>query len=397
MSAEPLFRRSERTAALAISEIVQLSELAAELRRGGRDIISLTTGEPDFPTPGFVIEAAHAAALNGQTRYTPTAGEPALRDAIAAESGVAREQVIVSNGAKQVLANAFFASLNEGDEVVMAAPYWTTYVDMVQLAGGRPVLMPCDDTSGFKLTAERLRESLTTRTRWLLLNSPSNPTGAVYSAAEYRALATVLAEFPDVWVMADEIYEHLCYVPFTSFSAAVPELRNRTLIINGVSKAWSMTGWRIGWGVGPAPLIAAMAAVQGQVTSGACSIAQAAALAALQGDRDLLDERRASLLARRDRLVAGLNALPGLACRAPDGAFYVFADLQGAIKQGDFTDDVAFCAWLLDTCGVAIVPGRAFGVSGHARLAFAYADTLLDQVVDKIAAALGSIRSANTN
>ena len=397
MSTEPLLRRSGRASALAISEIVRLSEQATELRRAGRDVIALTTGEPDFPTPDFVIDAAHAAARNGQTRYTPTAGELSLREAVASEVGVTHEQVIISNGAKQVLANAFIATLDEGDEVIMAAPYWTTYADQVQLAGARPVVIPCDDSSGFKLTPARLRDSITSRTRWVLLNSPSNPSGAVYSAAEYQALAAVLRDYPDVWVIADEIYEHLCYVPFTSFLQAAPELQARTLIVNGVSKAWSMTGWRVGWGVGPADLIAAMAAVQGQFTSGACSVAQAAALAALKGDRSFLLERRALMQARRDRLVAGLNALPGVSCASPDGAFYAFADLRGAIGQGGFRDEAQLCARLLETVGLVIVPGRAFGVPGHARLTFAYADDVLDAALDKFAAGLSMVSSAHTN
>ena len=397
MSTEPLLRRSGRASALAISEIVRLSEQATELRRAGRDVIALTTGEPDFPTPDFVIDAAHVAARNGQTRYTRTAGELSLREAVASEVGVTHEQVIISNGAKQVLANAFIATLDEGDEVIMAAPYWTTYFDQVQLAGARPVVIPCDESSGFKLTPARLRDSITSRTRWVLLNSPSNPSGAVYSAAEYQALAAVLRDYPDVWVIADEIYEHLCYVPFTSFLHAAPELQARTLIVNGVSKAWSMTGWRVGWGVGPADLIAAMAAVQGQFTSGACSVAQAAALAALKGDRSFLLERRALMQARRDRLVAGLNALPGVSCASPDGAFYAFADLWGAIGQGGFSDEAQLCARLLETVGLVIVPGRAFGVPGHARLTFAYADDVLDAALDKFAAGLSLISSAHTN
>ena len=397
MSTEPLLRRSGRASALAISEIVRLSEQATELRRAGRDVIALTTGEPDFPTPDFVIDAAHVAARNGQTRYTRTAGELSLREAVASEVGVTHEQVIISNGAKQVLANAFIATLDEGDEVIMAAPYWTTYFDQVQLAGARPVVIPCDESSGFKLTPARLRDSITSRTRWVLLNSPSNPSGAVYSAAEYQALAAVLRDYPDVWVIADEIYEHLCYVPFTSFLQAAPELQARSLIVNGVSKAWSMTGWRVGWGVGPADLIAAMAAVQGQFTSGACSVAQAAALAALKGDRSFLLERRALMQARRDRLVAGLNALPGVSCASPDGAFYAFADLRGAIGLGGFRDEAQLCARLLETVGLVIVPGRAFGVPGHARLTFAYADDVLDAALDKFAAGLSLISSAHTN
>ncbi|WP_322096038.1 pyridoxal phosphate-dependent aminotransferase [Pelagibius litoralis] len=364
---------------------MQLTEHAAALRAEGRDVIALSTGEPDFPTPAHVIQAAHAAALAGKTRYPATAGTPELRDAIAQRNGVTRAEVIVSTGAKQVLANAMLASLDEGDEVIVPAPYWTSYSDIVAMAGGTPVVVPCSMAQSFKITPASLRAAITPKTRWIMLNSPSNPSGAIYSAGEQRALADVLAKHPHVLILVDEIYEHLSYVPFSSFKSAAPELAERILIVNGVSKAYSMTGWRIGWGVGPAAMIRAMGAVQGQVTSGACSVSQAAALAALQGDESLLESRRETLHARRDKVVAALNAVPGIRCPTPDGAFYVFPDVTGAMQRGGYANDADFCAGLLDRAGLAIVPGRAFGLPGHVRLSFAYSEAELDAGLSRIA------------
>ncbi|WP_170373422.1 pyridoxal phosphate-dependent aminotransferase [Ruegeria arenilitoris] len=379
------FRRAGRLDGIELSEIVQISERAAQLRAQGVDVIALSTGEPDFPTPPHVVEAAHKAALEGQTRYPATAGTPALRAAIAEQAGVEPAQVIVSTGAKQVLAGAFLATLDSGDEVITTAPFWTSYADMVKLAGGVPVVLDCPREQGFKLTPEQLEAAITPRTRWLLLNTPSNPTGAVYSEAELQALGAVLEQHPQVWVTSDEIYQHLAYVPFTPFTQAVPALADRTLTVNGVSKAYSMTGWRIGWGIGPAPLIKAMAAVQGQITSGACSIAQAAALAALTGPQDLLAERRAAMRARRDLVVAGLNAA-GLDCPVPDGAFYVFPQTPAAMPS-----DPEFCRHLLDHAGVAVVPGRACGMPGHFRLSFAYDTDSLTQGLRRIADATAKL------
>lgn len=384
------FRRAKRMTGLEISEIVQISERAGALKKAGRDVVSLATGEPDFPTPPHVIEAAHKAALAGQTRYPPTLGTAELRAAVAADAGVSPAEVIISTGAKQVIANAMLATLDEGDEVVMPAPYWTSYSDIVAMAGGVARVIPCGMADGFKLTADRLEAALTPATRWVMLNAPSNPSGAVYSAAEIAALAEVLRRHPRVMILADEIYEHLSFVPFTRFAEAAPDLKPRLLTVNGASKAWSMTGWRIGWGIGQPVLIQAMGAVQGQVTSGACSIAQAAAVAALTGDKALIEERRTALRSRRDRVVAGLNAVPGVVCPSPDGAFYVFPEITGAMAAKGFATDAALCDWLLETAGVAIVPGRAFGLPGHARLSFAYADAELDAGVARIATALGA-------
>lgn len=382
------FTRADRIRGLEVSEIVQISEEAATLRAAGRDVVSLSTGEPDFPTPSHVIEAAHQAALAGQTRYAANSGTPALRAAIAAQAGTTAAEVIVSTGAKQVIANAMLASLNPADEVVMPAPFWTSYADIVSMAGGRPVVVPCPMEAGFKLSPSALKAALTPRTRWLMLNSPSNPSGAVYSAAELRDLAEVLARHPQVWILSDEIYRHLAYVPFTPFTEAAPELRDRTLIVDGVSKAYAMTGWRIGWGIGPKALIGAMGTVQGQVTSGASSVSQAAALAALTGDQSLLATRRADWQVRRDRVVHALNAIPGIDCPSPDGAFYVFPRITSAMEATGHATDADFCRWLLHDHGVALVPGRAFGLPGHLRLSFAYSQADLDKGLARIAAAL---------
>lgn len=392
MTQTAAFRRSGRISRLEISEIVQISEQAAALKAAGRDVVSLSTGEPDFPTPAHVIAAAHQAAQQGQTRYTATSGTADLRAAIAADAGAAPSEVIVSTGAKQVIANAMLATLDPGDAVVMPAPFWTSYADIVTMAGGNPVIVPCGMDTGFKLTPAALEAAITPRTRWLMLNAPSNPSGAIYTEAELHALAKVLSRHPHVWVLSDEIYEHLNFVPFARFAAVLPQLRDRTLTVNGVSKAYAMTGWRIGWGIGPAVLIRAMATVQGQVTSGACSIAQAAALAALTGDQSLLATRRAEMRTRRDRVVAALNAMTGVTCPVPDGAFYVFPRISQAMAAQGLDDDAAFCRWLLEDHGVALVPGRAFGLPGHLRLSFAYSEADLTAGLTRIAAALAGPR-----
>ncbi len=379
------FRRAQRLDGIELSEIVQITERAAALRNQGVDVIALSTGEPDFPTPPHVVEAAHRAALEGDTRYPATAGKPALREAIAAQAGVEPAQVVISTGAKQVLANAMLATLDPGDEVIMCAPFWTSYADIVRLAGGVPVVLSARLDQGFKVTPDQLEDAITTRTRWVMLNSPSNPSGATYSAEELRALANLLLAYPNVWVLSDEIYEHLSYVLFTSFAKAAPELTDRLLTVNGVSKAYSMTGWRIGWGIGPQLLIRAMIAVQGQVTSGACSIAQAAALAAVTGPQDLLAERREAMRARRDLVVAGLNEA-GLECQTPEGAFYVFPKCPAAMP-----DAPTFCRHLLDAEGVALVPGRAFGMGGHFRLSFAYGTETLEAGLARIARAVAGL------
>jgi len=390
------FRRAERIASVELSEILQISEAAAALKKAGHDVISLGTGEPDFPTPPAVIDAAYRAAQAGETTYTATAGTPALRQAIAADcekvNGYRPEaaEIIVSTGAKQVIFNAMFATLEPGDEVIVGAPYWTSYPDIIGVCGGKPVIVPTTAESGFAITADQLRAAITPKTRWLLLNSPGNPSGAVYSRHQIEALADVLRDNPHVGVIADEIYQHICYVPFTSFRVAAPDLANRTLIVNGVSKSYAMTGWRIGWGIAPRRLIDAMIAVQGQITSGASSVSQAAALAALTGDQQMLAERNDDFRARRDMVRDALNATGLIRCGSADGAFYLFPDCSATFGKTapdgtPIEKDADFCAALLQSEGVALVPGRAFGVPGRFRLSYAYSRASLTEACKRIA------------
>ena len=390
------FARAKRIASISMSEIVQISEAAARMKAEGKDILSLATGEPDFPTPAHVCEAATAAMAAGQTRYPPTAGTAALRDAVARRAQAGRANVIISTGAKQVLANLFLASLDAGDEVICPTPYWTSYRDIVGLAGGKVVEIRCGGDQGFKLTPEQLEAAITPRTRWLLLNSPSNPSGAMYSRDQLEALGAVLRRHPQVWLASDEIYQHIAYAPFTSVLTALPDLRDRTVVINGVSKAYAMTGWRIGWAIGPEAAIEAMQDVQGQSTSGACSISQAAALAALTGDQQLLNDRAAIFRERRDLVVDAINDDPRLACARPDGAFYVFASCDGALGRAapdgrTLTDDGEFCRHVLETEGLALVPGSAFSMPGHFRLSYAYSDAELADGLARLRRATGRL------
>ncbi len=388
------FRRSRRAAALELSEIVRISEAAKGLKDSGKPVLSFGTGEPDFPTPPHVIEAARQAALAGDTGYPPTQGTAALRAAIAAQAGFATvpASVIVSTGAKQVISNAFLATLDPGDEVIVPAPYWTSYADIITVSEAQLVPVRCPAADGFLLTPEALEAAITPNTRWLMLNTPGNPSGAMYPAAQLQALAEVLRRHPHVWVLADEIYQHIAYQPFTSFCAAAPDLAARTLVVNGVSKAHAMTGWRLGWGIGPEPLIKAMVAIQGQSTSGASSISQAAALAALTGPQDHLAARNAEFRRRRDFTVSALGGIAGITCPEPQGAFYVFPSCEGMIGKrtpdgATITSDADFCEYILNQGLVALVPGRAFGLPGHFRLSYAYAMEDLREGIARIAAA----------
>lgn len=397
------FRRAARAAALAVSEIVQISEAARAMKDGGKDILSFGTGEPDFPTPAHVIEAAHQAALDGQTRYPPTQGTAALREAIADDSqrwhGVRPEisDVIISSGAKQVISNAFLATIDPGEEVIVPTPYWTSYADIIATCEGVLVPLATEAQSGFRVSPVDLDAAITPRTRWLMLNSPGNPSGAMYGAADLAALAEVLARHPHVMVLADEIYQHIAYRPFTSFRTAAPGLAERTLIVNGVSKSYAMTGWRLGWGIGPADMIRALVAIQGQSTSGASSISQAAALAALTGPQDLLAERCTAFRERRDFVLEQINATERLHCDEPDGAFYLFPSCAGVIglrtPDGQtIVTDADFCRYLLEHAGVAVVPGRAFGLSGHFRLSYAYSRAELAEGCRRIAGAVAALQ-----
>jgi aspartate aminotransferase len=393
------FKRASRIAAIELSEIVQIQEAAQKKRAEGHDVVALGTGEPDFGTPEHVKDAAIAAMRAEDTKYPKTAGNPPLREAIVEkfrrDNGLELDvsNVIASTGAKQVIFNALMATLEEGDEVIMPAPYWTSYSDMVTVCGGVPIVIPCGQDSGFKLSAERLEAAITDKTKWLMLNTPSNPSGAVYDVDEMQALGEVLDRHPHVWLMSDEIYEHLVYASngFQSAWSILPQLNDRTLIINGVSKSYAMTGWRLGFGVGPTELISAMVVIQGNSTSGASSISQAAAVGALNGPQDLLAERRTSFEERRDMVVEGVNVCEGLNCVSPPGAFYVFPSCEGVIgkKTPDgqvLKDDADFCRYLLDSQALALVPGRAFGVPGYFRISYAYAKTDLEKAMVRLKA-----------
>ncbi len=401
---KPEFRRAKRLANQKVSEILAIGARAAELSAEGHPVIVLGAGEPDFATPENVIEAAHRAALEGQTTYTPLAGTPALRAAIAEkfarENGIdySPREVIATAGAKQVIFNAFMATLDPGDEVIIPAPFWTTYSAMVDICGGVPVTVTCSGDAGFKLTPEQLETAITPKTRWLMLNSPSNPTGAAYTVEETLKLLEVLDRHPDIWLLSDEIYEHIVYDEFTFVSPAAlsPSIRERTLIVNGVSKAYAMTGWRLGYGAGPEALIAAMTVVQSQSTSNPCSIAQAAALEALTGPQEILPQRRESFRRRRDLVVAAINAMPGLSCRVPEGAFYAFASCEGVLgartPDGRLLEsDRDFCAWVLETAHVAMVPGAAFGLSPYFRVSYATSVAELEEAMARLAKACASL------
>ena len=394
---------AERVRDIKVSFIVRISEDAAARKKAGEDIISLGTGEPDFDTPDFAKAAAKAAIDRGETKYTANSGTAELKTAIVAEyarKGMAIEtgNVIASAGAKQVLFNAFMATLDPGDEVIIPAPYWTSYVDIVTICGGVPVVVTTRGDNGFVLSPEQLERAITPRTSWVLINSPSNPSGAAYDGDQMRALLPVLQRRPGVGLMSDEIYEHLVYDDFKFVSAleALPELSGRILVINGVSKAYAMTGWRLGYGIGPKVLISAMSVVQGQATSAPSSISQAAAVGALTGPRDILAERRDDFMRRRDLIVSGLNAIDGIACANPRGAFYVFPDCSGLLGRttpdGErIGTDMELCQYYLRAAGVAVVPGTVFGAPGHFRISYAYAQSALEKGLDRIAVASAAL------
>ena len=374
------------------SPTVALTALTAKLKAEGQDIIALGAGEPDFDTPQHIQDAALAAMQAGHTRYTAADGIAGLKAAICekfqSENGLdyAPENISVGTGGKQVLFNVLVASLNPGDEVIVPSPYWVSYPDIVRLGQATPVIVPGSLEQGFKITADQLAAAITEKTKWFIFNSPSNPTGAVYSRAEIEALADVMRAHPHVGWLCDDIYEHIVYAPaeFTTPAQVAPDLAERLFIVNGVSKSYAMTGWRIGYGAGPAHLINAMRKLQSQSTSNPCSISQYASLAALQGPQDYIGASRTAFLRRRDQVCADLNACPGVTCPVPDGAFYVYADIAGCLGKrsagGALIDtDEAFVQALLNEHGVAIVHGAAFGLSPCFRLSYAAADdTLVD-------------------
>ncbi|MFN3526106.1 MAG: pyridoxal phosphate-dependent aminotransferase [Paracoccus sp. (in: a-proteobacteria)] len=388
---------SGRLARIKPSPTIAMTTRAAELAAEGRDIIALSAGEPDFDTPLNVRDAAKAAIDAGHTRYTAVDGTPSLKRAIAAkfarENGLdyAPSQITVGTGGKQILFNALMATLDEGDEVIVPAPYWVSYPDMVLLAGGTPVIVECGIETGFCLTPQALEAAITPRTKWLILNSPSNPSGAGYDRAAMRALTDVLLRHPQVWVLSDDIYEHLVFDGFEFCTPAEvePRVKDRVLTMNGVSKSYAMTGWRIGYGAAPEGLIRAMAKLQSQSTSNPCSISQYAAEAALTGPQDYIADSRAVFQRRRDLVVAGLNACPGLSCPMPQGAFYVYPSIAGLIGKTSaagtrIDSDETFANALLDEQGVAVVFGAAFGLSPHFRVSYATSDERLTEAVARI-------------
>ncbi|MBO9126236.1 MULTISPECIES: pyridoxal phosphate-dependent aminotransferase [Rhizobium/Agrobacterium group] len=386
------FRPAERLVEIGVSEILKITGHANELKKQGRDVIILGAGEPDFDTPDNIKEAAVRAIAAGQTKYTALDGTAELKAAIRhkfkTENGLEFEQnqITVAAGAKQVIYNAMMATLNPGDEVIIPTPFWVTYADIVLIAGGKPVLVPCREENGFRLSPSDLEAAITPKTRWLMLNSPSNPSGAAYSAEQYRPLLDILLRHPQVWLMVDDMYEHIVYgdFEFVTPAAIEPRLAARTLTINGVSKAYAMTGWRIGYAGGPTELIRSMAIVQSQSTSCPSSVSQAAAVEALTGSQDILAPRRASFQQRRDVVVSALNNIVGISCRVPDGAFYTYASVEGLIGRktptGDVIDsDSAFASYLLRAADVAVVPGSAFGLAPYFRISYA---TSMEELVE---------------
>jgi aspartate aminotransferase len=390
------------------SPTIAVTNLARELKASGKDVIGLGAGEPDFDTPDHIKDAAIEAIRAGFTKYTAVDGTPELKQAISAkfarenELEYALDQVTVGTGGKQVLYNALVATLDAGDEVIVPAPYWVSYPDMVLLADGTPVSVDCPFAQDFKLQPEDLERVIGPKTKWLILNSPNNPTGAAYTEAELRALADVLVRYPHVWVMTDDMYEHLVYddFRFTTIAQVEPALYPRTLTVNGVSKAFAMTGWRIGYAGGPKDLIKAMAKVESQSTSNPCSISQAAATAALNGPLDFLEERNAAFKQRRDTVVSMLNQVPGISCHRPEGAFYVYPSCAGVIgartPQGQTLEDSgAFARWLLNEVGVAVVHGTAFGLDPFFRISYATSLAHLEDACARIRTACGRLEGVH--
>ena len=381
-----------------------LTGKVADLKREGRDIIGLGAGEPDFDTPENIKVAANAAINAGQTKYTPIPGTLALREAICEKFirdnglGYTPEQVIVSCGGKQVIYNAFVATLDPGDEVIIPTPYWVSYPDMVLLAEGTPVFVTGREKNGFKITPEDLEEAITPKTKWVLLNSPSNPTGAAYTCTELKGLTDVLMRHPHVWLMTDDMYEHIIYDGFKFSTAAEiePGLFDRTLTLNGHSKVYAMTGWRVGYGAGPLHLIKAMTIVQSQSSTHTSSVSQAAAIEALRGTQEFIVPHNEMFKKRRDLVVSMLNDAAGITCRTPEGAFYVYPSCAGVI--GKLTTDGAkiesdsdFCTFLLETEGVAVVPGVAFGLEPYFRISYATSDELLTEACNRIQRACATL------
>jgi len=383
---------SQRVQRVKPSPTLAVDAQAKALRAAGEDIINLGAGEPDFDTPQHIKDAAVQAIAAGQTKYPPVDGTAGLKQAVInkfkQDNGLdyALEQILVSAGGKQSFYNLAQALLDEGDEVIIPAPYWVSYPDMVLLADGKPVIVSAGIEQGFKLLPEQLEAAITDKTRLLVLNSPSNPTGVSYRRAELEALAEVLLRHPHVLVATDDMYEHILWTdePFCNIATVCPQLYDRIIVLNGVSKAYSMTGWRIGYAAGPADLIKAMKKVQSQSTSGACSIAQAAAQAALEGDQQCVADMMHAFKERHDWLLDALNALPGVTCLPSDGTFYAFPNMREAMQTLNCDDDIAFTELLLSKAKVALVPGSAFGAPGHMRLSYATSIEMLESAISRI-------------
>jgi aspartate aminotransferase len=389
---------SERMARVRPSPTGAVLALATRLREEGRDIISLGTGEPDFDTPQAIKEAAIAAIQAGATKYTPIDGTAELKAAVqrkfVRDNGLdyTPEQILVSAGAKQALFNLSLSLLGAGDEAIIPAPYWVSYPDMVRLADAEAVIIEAGIRQDFKITPEQLDAAISERTRLLILNSPCNPTGASYSAAEQQALGEVLDRHPQIVIASDEIYEEIHWAdePFISFAAACPALAGRTVVINGVSKAYAMTGWRIGFAAGPAELIRAMRTIQSQSTSNPCSVSQKAALAALDGDQGIVADMAAAYRKRHDYLVPALNGVPGFECRAGEGTFYAFPRVTGALANLGLSSDAELAEFLINEADVAVVPGSAFGAPGYLRLSFACSMATLEEAVKRVKRAVSA-------
>lgn len=399
-----MFRKSSALSRIQPSATIAITQKARDMRAAGRDVISLSIGEPDFDTPDHIKEASAAKVAMGETKYPPVPGLPELRTAIAdkfrRENGLDYDpaQVIVSAGGKQVIALALLATLDPGDEVIVPAPYYVSYTQLVTLAGAASVIVPTTQEAGFLMSPEALEAAITDKTRWLILNAPSNPTGAVYSAEALAALGRVLERHPQVWILTDDIYEHLVYgdTPFATIGAAAPWLKDRVLTMNGVSKAYAMTGWRIGYGAGPEPLINAMSLLQSQLTGGAARVSQWAAHAALTSPQDMLAARRKVFHKRRDLVLDRLTAIPGLTCAIPSGAFYVFPSCAAYIGRTTaggrmIETDENFCMALLEEEGVATVHGGAFGQSPHFRISYAASEAELSEAMSRIARFCNSV------
>ena len=389
-------RLSDRVLSIKPSPTLAVTNRAAELKAAGKDIIGLGAGEPDFDTPEHIKAAAIKAIQDGFTKYTAVDGTAGLKKAIIAklkrDNGLDYQanQILVSCGGKQSFFNLALAFLNKGDEVIIPAPYWVSYPDMVLIADATPVCIECPQSQNYKITPAQLEAAITPKTKLLVLNSPSNPTGMVYSKEELLALAEVLRKHPHVWVATDDMYEHIIWTkePFVNIVTVAPDLYDRTLVLNGVSKAYAMTGWRIGYAAGPAKVIGAMKNVQSQSTSNPTSVSQVAAEAALNGDQDVLKPMVAAFKERHDYVVGALNEIQGVSCSPADGAFYAFANVEGAIAKMGLKNDLEFSEVLLNTVGVAVVPGSAFGLDGHMRISYATSLKTLEDAIARIKKAI---------